>query len=150
MKYFDLKGYFMTDSARLSRLNPLIYKTVKHNNATESKKVHITNWGTELSLFSGSDINKPSWKDSYKIIIDGNTTTYLALDSSLKTRKMMITKETNGKVKSIIIFNSTNNALYKTKEKLSYFPDSLYSIQKLQSVKLFGTNNYAISGSFNQ
>ncbi len=31
LKFFDIKGYFKADSARLSRLNPLVNKTVVHN-----------------------------------------------------------------------------------------------------------------------
>jgi hypothetical protein len=148
MKYFDLQGYFKGDSARLSRSNPTILKKVEHNNIAESKKIHIKNWGTELSLFSQSYINKPAWKDSYSIITNGNTVTYRALDTALKTRSISIQK-INGKIKCITIFNSSNNTLYHTQEKLSYFPDSLYLIQKVQSVMLLGTNRYTISGKFN-
>jgi hypothetical protein len=37
--------------------------------------------------------------------------------------------------------------LYETDEKLSYFPDSLYLIQKSQRVKLLGKDTYRISGT---
>ena len=148
MKYFDLQGFFKTDSARLTRLNPLISKTVKHNGNSESKKVHIANWGTELSLFSGSDINKPAWRDDYSITSDSNVTVYRALKPELKTREIKI-KKVNGKLKYILITNSTDNMLYKSQEKLSYFPDSVYLIQKSQTVKILGENNYDIAGYFN-
>jgi hypothetical protein len=156
MKYFDLQGFFRADSARLARLNPLILKTVKHNGVSESRKLHIVNWGTELSLFSQSDINKPAWKDSYSITADSNIIIYRALDSTLKTREILI-KKSNGKVKYIMIENAVEKDLYKKKillyktlEKLSYFPDSLYLIQKSQTVRILGKNNYDIAGYFNQ
>jgi hypothetical protein len=149
MKYFDLKGFFSSDSSRLSKLNPLVSKTVEHNGVSESKKVHITNWGTELSLFSESDINKPAWKDSYSVTADSNIIIYQAIDTTLRTREIMI-KKSGGKVKYVMIYNITKNILFKSVEKLSYFPDSLYLIEKAQTVKLLGINRYVISGYFNQ
>lgn len=149
MKYFDIKGFFRSDSARLTKLNKPIFKSVKHNGVVESKKVTIKNWGTELSLFSESDINKPAWRNSYRITTDSNIIIYQALVPGLKTREILI-KKTGGKVKYIMIINSTKNILYSTLEKLSYFPDSLYLIQKSQTVRVLGKNNYDIAGYFNQ
>jgi len=148
-KYFDIKGYFHTDSARLTKLNKPVFKTVYHNGVTEKKRVHIDNWGTELSLFSESDINRPAWKDSYNILQEGNILIYQAKDPELKTREILI-KRVDGKLVYILIANYTKNALYQTKEVLSYFPDSLYQINKIQTVRLLGTNRYQIKGFFNQ
>ena len=38
--------------------------------------------------------------------------------------------------------------LYETSEELTYFPDSLYSINKNQHVLLLGSNNYIVTGNF--
>jgi hypothetical protein len=150
MKFFDIKGYFRADSARLAKLNPLVKKTVMHNGITETKKVHIPNWGTELSLFSESDINKPAWKASYDVQADNDEfLIYKAKDPSLKTRSIVIKKE-GDHVKWIMMLNHTKNILYESFEKLTYFPDSLYLIQKKQRVRVLGTDIYTISGSLNQ
>jgi hypothetical protein len=147
-EYFDLQGYFKADTARLNKLNPLTLKTVTHNGITESKKVHIKNWGLELNSFSGSDINKPAWKDSYQVQNIGDTLIYKAKYPELKTRRIIIIKQ-NNKIKQLLIDNSTQNLLYKTSEKLSYFPDSIYVIEKVQQVKLMGTNRYTVRGTLN-
>lgn len=147
-KYFDIKGYFHADSLRLTRLNPLITKTVKHNGITETKKVHISNWGLELNLFSTSDINKPAWRDSYTVQNSGNTLIYKAKYPELKTREIIVNREGN-KVKWILIINNSHNILYQTREKLSYFPDSIYFIQKYQKVRFLGANSYTIKGTLN-
>lgn len=149
LKYFDLKGYFERDSARLTKLNQLVLKSVKHNELTETKKVHISNWGTELSLFKGSDINRTAWKNSYSVLADSNLLIYKALEPDLKTREILI-KLVRGKVKYIMIINDTKNLLFKAQEKLSYFPDSMYLIQKAQTVRFLGENKYDIKGLFNQ
>jgi len=143
--FFDIKGYFEADSARLTKVNPLVTKTATHNHVPETQKVHITNWGTELSLFTQSDINKPAWKNSYQANTTDNITIYLAKDPSLKTQKVVIKKE-NDKLKWIMIINHTKNILYENTEMLSYFPDSLYLIQKKQRVRVLGTDTYRISG----
>jgi hypothetical protein len=149
LTYFDLKGFFDRDSARLAQLNKPVLKTVQHNGETETKTVHIANWGLELSLFKQSDINRPAWKNSYKVQADSNFIIYIAKDPELRTKKILIRK-VNGKIKWILIFNQNKNILYRTAEKLSYFPDSLYLIEKSQSVRFLGTNKYRIKGLFNQ
>ena len=145
-KYFDLKGFFSADSARLAKLNPLVTKTVQHNKTTETKKVHIPNWGAELSVFTESDINRPAWKSSYTIHQDSDFLIYKSKDPALKTTDIIV-RRTGDKVKWILIFNYTKNLLYTTEEKLSYFPDSSYTIVKKESVRLLGTNFYKIKGS---
>lgn len=150
LKYFDIKGFFTADAARLSKLNKPVMKTVTHNGVTQSKKVRIGNWGRELDLFIGSDINRPAWKDSYTITVSGDITIYRAKDPELKMHQMDI-KEDKGKVKWILIFNHTpkdllHRILYQSSEKLSYFPDSLYSIEKDQRVRLIGNDTYKVQG----
>jgi hypothetical protein len=146
--FFDLKDYFHTDSLRLTKLNHLTLKTVTHNGITETKKVQIANWGAELSLFSQSDINKPAWRNSYNIINDGNVIIYRAKEPQLRTREIVINKQGN-KVRWILIYNDSKNRLYQTTEKLSYFPDSVYIIQKYQKVRLLEANMYVVKGSLN-
>ena len=159
LKYFDIKGYFDKDTTRLKKADPLINKSVTHNGVTETKKLHIANWGAELSLFSESDINKPAWRNSYSVLADSNLIIYKALEPDLVTREILI-KLSKGKVKYIMIVNDTydvnarpkrdlQHLFFVTREKLSYFPDSLYLVQKSQKVRFLGTNNYDIKGSFN-
>ncbi|MCR8558195.1 hypothetical protein KXD93_11100 [Mucilaginibacter sp. BJC16-A38] len=144
-KYFDIKGYFTADTLRLKKLNKLVTKTVTHNGVTETKKVKIANWGQELDMFIGADINKPAWKNSYTVFNSDNVLLYKAKDEDLKVREVMI-KLDKQKVKWMLIFTRTQNILYKTTERLSYFPDSLYLIQKDQHIKLMGNNHYIIQG----
>lgn len=145
LKYFDIRGFFAKDTALLKRLNKPVFKTVSHNGASESKTVHIADWGQELNFFMASDINKPAWKNSYSVIDNDNFLIYKALDPELQMREMVVKKD-KGKIKWILIFNHTKNILYQTSEKLSYYPDSLYLIEKSQHVKLMGTNFYKIEG----
>ena len=146
-KYFDLKGFIQADSARLNRSNPTISKTVNHNGDSEAKDVKIANWGHELGLFASSDINKPSWRQSYSVMVQGDSITYKALTPELKTRELTITNLA-GKVTAIHVINHTKNLLYETSEALTYLPDSVYTIDKSQHVILLGNNRYIIKGKF--
>lgn len=146
LQYFDIKSFFKADSARLSKIS-FITKTVTHNNITETKKVHIDNWGREFELFTNSDINRPAWRESYSISKGDNITIYQAKTPELKTRRIVIGK-TGNKVKWILILNHTKNLLYENSERLSYFPDSLYQIIKTQKVRVMSKNTYTIKGVF--
>jgi hypothetical protein len=146
LKYFDLAGYFKTEAARLARHKPIL-KTVSYNGKPETKSILIKNWMRELDLFSSSDINKAAWKDSYKVAKSNDSIVYTAIDTSLHTGKIVITLKAT-QVKGIIINNFTKNMLYETSEKLMYYPDSLYYIEKHQHVRLLGTNSYQITGRF--
>ncbi|PWK77935.1 hypothetical protein LX99_02820 [Mucilaginibacter oryzae] len=144
--YFDLKAFFRADSARLASVNPAVIKTVTHNGVTEAKTVHIGNWSQELNLFIQSDINRPAWKNSYLVSAGDSAIIYSARTPELKTRRIII-KKIGEKVQWILIYNHTKNLLYETNEKLSYFPDSLYRIEKSQHVKLMGRNDYKVQGT---
>jgi len=143
--YFDIKGYFEKEVAKLSVENPLVYKEVYKNRQKEAKEVAINDWQKELSLFIESDINKPSWKNSYSFERSDDTVIYRALEDELRTRKIEIIK-IGEKVLSIYIENSASNELYKSNEQLFYFPDSLYRIIKKQQVRILGENQYEIVG----
>ncbi|WP_184542495.1 hypothetical protein [Mucilaginibacter sp. FT3.2] len=145
LKYFDIAGFFRADTAKLTKLNPRVDKTVTHNGVTENKTVQIPNWGQEFNLFIQSDINRPAWKNSYTVLNTDSLIIYTAKTSDLRTTKILI-KKNKDKVKWMVIYNHTKNLLYETKEKLSYFPDSVYQIEKSQQVRLMGKNLYRIKG----
>jgi hypothetical protein len=147
VKYFDLKKYFTDEAARLTKKNAPIFKTVIYNGEPESKNILIKNWQRELDLFIGSGINKPAWKDSYRVAQNNDSIVYNAIDTNLHTRHIAIRLNAN-KVIAISISNITKNMLYKTSEKLIYYPDSAYVIEKKQAVKLLGANTYQITGKF--
>jgi hypothetical protein len=147
LKYFDLKEYFTKEATRLNKQNPEVDKTVGHNGATESKKVHIGNWKKELNLFIENDINKPAWKLSYDVQANNDSIVYKARYPELETRQIIIIKKA-GQVTGISIVNNTHNILYNTTEKLVYAPNAYYLIEKMQQVKIMGANNYRIKGIF--
>lgn len=144
---FDLSGYLKKDAALLKKLNKPVTKTVYHNGTSETKTVHISDWEQELGLFIDADINKPTWRSNYDVTAEDSLLVYRAKDKDkdLKVRYLLINRSKQ-KVRWILIYTKTENMLYKTNQKLTYFPDSLYSIEIVQHVKLNGTNVYKVQG----
>jgi len=147
LTYFDIKGYFQGEAIRLTQEKPLILKKIVKNASEESKEIRIKDWNKEFSLFIESDINKPSWVSSYSVKTIDDTTIYSALSADLRIREIKVTKDAD-KIHSISIKNDVINDLYKSREALFYYPDSLYRIVKQQNVRVLGINDYQIIGTF--
>lgn len=145
--FFSLKEYFEQEALRLSKAQRSILKKVSRNGDTETKELEIQDWKKEFGLFIESDINKLSWKDRYQMIQKGDSTLYQSLDTNLRTQQIILVREDH-EIKEVLIKNKVNNQLYTSLENLSYYPDSLYLIQKTQKVWFLGANSYEVSGHF--
>lgn len=144
--FFDVKGFFESEVKRLTNKKSTVNKSVRQNDHSEIKKNHSVDWGNELALFIASDINKSAWKDSYKVSGDSVHFNYVAIDTNLRTRSVEIKKDQQGRAVFFKIKNMTRSKLYESSEELTYIPDSIYTINKNQSVRFLGKNTYQISG----
>jgi len=149
LSYFDVKGYFAKEAERLKLLKPEIDKTVMVNKEEEHRKLKITDWKKELSIFSDADINKSAWQGLFKIHKEKDLETYLSNDEKVPVKSLRISYK-NGKLFGIEILISNANSLYTSNDTLSYFPDSLYQVRKTQHIKLLKEKNYRITGKFKQ
>lgn len=145
--YFDIGSYFKAEAIRLTKANQTIDKTVIVNGKAEQKKLTITNWQQEFSSFIDADINKASWRGSFNYKKLGEIETYTSANKKIPVKKLTVAFE-GKKVKSIKIFIQNTNDLYTSKDSLTYFPDSLYFIQKIQKIKLMDGKQYKVIGKF--
>jgi hypothetical protein len=145
--YFDMESYFKQEAARLTKANQAIDKTVLVNGKTEEKKLLIKNWEKEFSSFIDADINKASWRGSFKLTKTDSLTTYTSNSEKIPVKKLEITYKDN-KVMAIKVFVTNTNDLYTSQDSLSYYPDSLYQIKKTQHIKLMDEKKYQITGKF--
>ncbi|WP_134089319.1 hypothetical protein [Olivibacter sp. XZL3] len=144
--YFDLVSYFEQQARHLQEVNPVIVKTVGKNEQREQKKLQLSDWQRELDLFASSDINKPDWLQRYSVDSTNDILTYRTKDPELRTKEIKIHKDQKGRIKRIYILNGEKNWLYESLEKLDYYPDSLYRIEKEQAIRIIGRNSYLITG----
>lgn len=145
--YFDVSGYFRREASRLKKINPEIVKEVSVNGAAEQQKLRITDWEEELAVFSNADINKTSWKGSFKIEKAEYKESYTSNNKRIPVKKVLIYKD-NSKVKKLEIIITNKNILYSSGDTLIYYPNSLYQIKKHQKIKLLKAKTYTITGRF--
>lgn len=146
-RYFDLKGFFEREAARLTGSSPLVHKTVSVNGEAETKNLKISDWTNELSAFTNADINKSAWTGLFKVAQKDHIEVYTTTEDKVPVKSMYITKK-NGRVSGIKILMNTSNYLYKSMDTLTYYPDSVYEIRKTQHIKLLNTKRYQITGAF--
>jgi len=142
--YFDLKGYFQKETARLTAADPLVKKTVSINDSSETRSSKITDWKRELSAISDADINKASWKGAFAVEKKKNLLIYSTNDDKVNVRKIMITYK-DGKPSGFLVLIRNSNLLYTSTDSLSYYPDSLYMLKKTQDIKLLAKKRYKVS-----
>ncbi|RDC55400.1 hypothetical protein DU508_17670 [Pedobacter chinensis] len=145
--YFDLKGFFEQEIVRLEKLNPTVNKAVSVNETPENKNVKITDWKKELAIFVNADINKASWRGSFKINKENNADIYVSNNKKIPVKKVHIEKQ-GLKVSKIEILIANTNILFQSHDTLSYYPDSLYEIKKQQKIKLLSEKKYKVIGKF--
>ncbi len=147
LSYFDLKGYFEKESLRLNKSNPVFTKTVMVNESAETQQTRIADWEKELSIFSEADINRSAWKGLFQLEKTNDQEVYRSDDKKVPVKEVLISKR-DGKVSGIRILIKTTNMLYSSADTLSYYPDSLYQINKKQEIRLLSAKNYKITGKF--
>lgn len=143
--YFDLKSFFQKEAFRLQNNNPFVEKTVKINADAETKKVQIADWAAEFAMFSNADLNRASWKGLFTIQKTSNTEIYTSSNGKVPVKKVTVNKRLN-QVSSIQIIVANVNSLYSSTDTLSYYPDSLYLINKTQHIKLLPSKHYQVIG----
>lgn len=145
--FFDLAGYIAAETDRLTSAKTRVEKTITLNGETETKELDAINFANDLRLFREADINKPAWVDKYETqteMLSGShkVTTYLAKDSSLIVRRLMV-EEDLGVTTKIEVDRKTGTVLSEGEHKLVYNPARGYSV-KTQQVNRFGEDVDAV------
>lgn len=149
--YFSVRNFFTAEATRLAKLPILLNKTALSNQDSSNQRIEKVNWKKELTLFTESDINKPAWKQLFKIdslrSADGLKLSYRSIEASIPVKQILLTFKA-GKLEKISAEKETNNFVFKSTEEWSYIPDSGYVLNVNQKVLWFFQNNYEVRGSF--
>jgi hypothetical protein len=146
-EYFDIKGYFDKEIARLSKLQPTIKKTVAVNNELETKALKIKDWKQELTAFSEAEINRASWKGLFAVSKTDSVQRYLSNNEKVPVKEITISSN-KGEIKKILVVIQNKNILYTSLDSLTYCIDSLYQVKKQQNIRFLSDKNYLIEGRF--
>lgn len=143
--FFDIPQYFSKEIERLTNENPLVTKEVHSNAESETKDLHIKDWGNELSPFLNIDLNKEVYQNIIVKDSTHDTVHYSFLDNDVDLKSVRLIYQ-EGEIALIEIETKTKNLLYESDEKLHYSKGKKYSIEKVQKVKVLGQNEYKIIG----
>jgi hypothetical protein len=152
--FFDLKSFIQQEIEHLKKMK-MVEKTVTVNGKSETKKVAIANWEEELTPFINSDINRPAWKDKYRlneglIAQEGKYKRYEATDENLKTQVLGIKFSDDDKILTVYIENKEDSAVSAAQQKLTYNVGKGYKIESLQKTLTSKEDNVIIEVKFPQ
>lgn len=132
--FFDVKGFFQGEIKRLTEGSVKIEKTVTIGGKSETKTFEKADFEKELALFVASDINKPAWRDKYRIekTAGRSLESFLAKDEDLKTKRVDIYRFPPNGVTQIKIVNSDKSSVTESQQSLDYDIGKGYSIETFQ------------------
>lgn len=139
--FFDIKGFFQNEIKRLTEGGTKIEKTVTVHGQSEKKVIDKADFAQELALFVTSDINKPAWRDKYRIekTAGRSLESFFATDEDLKTKRIDIFRFPPNGVTQIQILNSDESSITESQQSLKYDIGVGYSIETFQ--KFFGSDS---------
>lgn len=137
-----------TELEQLNNSGLSITKTVSIGDKTETKELENADLTDDLALFQKADINKPAWTDKYRIEPAGNDTSYIAIDSTMRTRHLQILRDENGRVERIEIKRRSGNVLSSGSQELTYRPGVGYRIYSKQVGDLVGNAEVSVVVEF--
>jgi hypothetical protein len=100
-----------------------------------------------LSAFFNADLNKVAWQGQFKLRKIGQWETYSCENEKVPVKKFSLNRVGNT-VKGIVIVLRDSNVLYTSSDTLSYYPDSLYRVIKVQHITFLNSKKYNITGRF--
>ncbi|PSR14218.1 MAG: hypothetical protein DA408_17680 [Bacteroidetes bacterium] len=151
--FFSLANFFDQEATRLDSLQPRLRKHVRMNEEEEEKILENVDFGAELALFRGYDINRKSWVDKYQadsVYLNGNLQRidYQAREPDLTTQELHIEFDPTGKVAAITIVGQSATFLASNNNWLHYTTNQGYTIKTEQKNRAAETVNILIEGEF--
>ncbi len=112
----------------------VITKIVLQEGIIEQKKINAEQLLKDINSFKEFDINKPAWKNSYRIIQSLNYTRFESLENKLTLKHIDVYGSLNNPDKIAIYFQNNNNLYYSSKY-IQWDLKKSYSIFSIQDVK---------------
>ncbi|MCS6992102.1 MAG: hypothetical protein NZL95_09635 [Chitinophagales bacterium] len=136
---------------QLYRDSVTVTRTMTINQQRSQQTLKWIDWKKELALFYRSDISNASTAARYEAdTLDADSVrvlTFLATDSSLRTRKLQLFFK-NDRLEKMYIRNAQSSWWSEMQEELYLFPEEGYSIRSNTSNRLFGHQQMLITGLF--
>jgi len=149
-EYIDISGFFKEEANRLNDLNASLEKSLNNGASNEIVLRTDVDWTEELNPFIDIDLNKPAYKNGYKIdtinINSGYQIKYSSIDESLELKSVSIDfiKE---QIQKIIVIHKKDNIYYLSKEELIYETGKSFHIKVRNELKTGKPIQFGITGT---
>ncbi len=136
--FFDLETYIDQELASLARQGKVATKRVRINGEEETQRLVAIDFEKDLRAFRKAAINRPAWRDKYRVSREGQEEVYQALDSSLQTQSLRILRNEAGDPIAIHIMGKSGSVLSRETKELHYEPGKGYRISSRRNSQLIG------------
>jgi hypothetical protein len=151
--YFDTKSFFEKQISLIKSKNYRLKKELFFRNKKDVITPDSVNWDDELSSFTAVDLMKPVYRGKFVydslVSAAGFSILYSCNDNKNDIKQVEIHfDQSSGKPVLLRFTLSEKNTLYESEKVLSYYPDSAFSIEGKQHIKLSTPITYHILGHF--
>lgn len=152
--FFDLEAFFQKEVDRMG--GQTVERKILLKGQMDVQK--LSNWdaAVELEGFKELNINRPAWRDQYRVdSLRGENgwlegLRYLAIDSSLRIQEIDIDFADSGEVAEIRVEKYIKNLVVHFHQKLRYRPGQGYWLWREQKVPLTKQSEMKIEVSYNR
>ncbi len=125
-----------------------IRKLVLQNGIVEQKQITIEQLLNDIKSFKEFDINKPAWKNSYKIVKTEQYTRFETAENKLTLKHIDVYGDEANPSKICIYFQNNNNLYYSSKY-IEWDLKKSYSIFSIQDVNGMEADTIFIKSTWN-
>lgn len=125
-----------------------IHKLVLQNGIVEQKIITIEQLLNDINSFKEFDINKPAWKNSYKIVKTNQYTRFEATENKLTLKHIDVFGDVENPIRICIYFQNNNNLYYSSKY-IDWDLKKSYSIFSIQDVNGMESDTIFIKSTWN-
>ena len=147
-----MKSFMEKEAERLKKDSTEVTKTVFLNGKNETHEMTVSDWKSELSVFTEADISKKSFLGKYNEEVlkeDTQTKThYAAKEDNLRTRELNVTFGNDGTPVKIEAVLYTTNVLYSSHQNLTYERDRGFWISGKQTIRFFSPDTFSVTSIF--
>jgi hypothetical protein len=149
-QHIDLPGFFQDEISKLHEKQSILVKPVSVEGSSETRRIPLPDWKSELSAFTEIDLNSKSYRTLFKVdtIYAGShiTLQYTSREPASKLKKCLI-RMNHGTPDSIVfLFHSVS--LYGLEEKTLVFRSNKdYSVSVVSDPAVGKSSTVEIKGT---
>lgn len=155
--YYDVATFVKGQIATLNALKPTVSKALDVRGQHQTQKTNAVNWSHELELFAQADINKPAFRNSYRVSRPDSLTYQYKLKPGEKLTVQLLRVRLDSATRQprrIEALLTTTNVLYNSERRIllesglagGKWQVQHYSMDGFQQLTFFAKNDFSVEG----